>query len=136
MRRVSFAFFAICMALCGEASAQTRKPAAEPLSMVASELALDYKTLIGKRVTVTDCIMVGARLEFAACPIIAGEGVSGMINVGYGKADRAARKRALEECADVKPNRRCVAEVTGKVRGSMTGQVIGLDDATVRFREN
>lgn len=88
---------------------------------------LDYKKYIGKRVTVAGCLINGARLEFAGCFV----GAPVMINVGYGKADRDVRKRAMAECAQADITKRCFAKVTGKVRGSMTGQVIGLDDATL-----
>jgi hypothetical protein len=110
-------------------SSNQRRSASTAGVLSGEDLVLDFKKFIGKRVTVTDCMIVGARLEFAACFV----GMPVMINVGYGDADRAVRKRAMERCADVGIRRECFARVTGRVRGSLTGQVVGLDQATIEW---
>ena len=130
------AFFAALIAgNVAEAQQQNSKAKPEVPAISSADLGLDYKKLVGKRVRVTDCTIIGAKLEIAGCPIPAGNSYGGMINVGYGSADRADRKRAMEECNTGKPEKRCVAEVTGTVRESLLGSVVGLDNATLRWRE-
>lgn len=95
--------------------------------LTGEDFVLDYKKYIGQRVTITDCLINGAKLEFAGCFV----GVPVMINVGYGGADRETRRRAMAECHAEEVVKRCFARVTGRVRKSATGAVIGLDDATL-----
>ena len=91
------------------------------------DFVLDYKKYIGKRVTITDCLINAARHEFAGCFV----GAPVMIDVGYGGADREIRRRAMAECNAAAIEKRCYARVTGRVRNSLAGAVIGLDDATL-----
>lgn len=91
------------------------------------DFVLDYKKYVGQRVTITDCLINGAKLEFAGCFV----GTPVMINVGYGGADREIRRRAMSECNAAEVVKRCFARVTGRVRKNLTGSVIGLDDATL-----
>ncbi|MCO4053424.1 MAG: hypothetical protein HEQ16_05115 [Bosea sp.] len=109
------------------ARAQRVTPAAPVLA--GEDFVLDYKKFIGKRVTIRDCVIVGARLEFAGCFV----GTPVMINVRYGDADRSVRKRALDRCSEVGVKRDCFARVTGRVRRSITGEVIGLDGASLEW---
>ena len=132
MKILTLAVFAVAAASPAVGQQPKSAPAAMP-RMEAADLALDLKKLVGKRVTVTDCLVSGARIEFAVCPIITKNGIAGMIRLGYADADRAVRKRAVDECSDVKANKRCMAEVTGRVRESATGQVIGLEEATLNW---
>lgn len=98
-----------------------------PPTLDGEDFVLDYKKYIGQRVTVKDCLINGAKLEFAGCFV----GAPVMINVGYGGANREIRRRAMSECHGAEIVKRCFAQVTGRVRKSLSGSVIGLDDATL-----
>lgn len=107
----------------------------EPRKITAIDLGLDYKPLAGQRVRLTDCIMSAARIDFASCPIVTNSGIGGMIKVEYAASDKRGRRRALDECSDFQPKRRCVAEVVGRVRGSLVGNLVVLQDATIEWKQ-
>lgn len=124
-----FASLSVALVLSAPAVAQA-PPKSKTVPVLSGEdFALDYKKYIGQRVTVEDCLIVGARLEFAGCF----PGTAVMINVDYRNSPREVRKRAMERCSLPEVKKECFAKVTGKVRGSLTGQVIGLDDATLEW---
>lgn len=120
---------AVLLALSFAPAMAQQRPAPSVPVMEGEDFVLDYRKFIGRRVTVQDCMIVGAGLEFAGCFV----GAPVMINVGYGSADRAVRRRAMERCGEVGIKAECFARVTGRVRSSVTGQVIGLDDAVIEW---
>lgn len=105
----------------------------EPLRMTAADLAFDIDRSVGKRVTVTDCILVQAQFDRALCPILTKTGMAGVLSINYAASDRASREKAVNSCTTLDPKIECFAEVTGVVRKSEMGGVIGLERATLRF---
>lgn len=103
---------------------------AETPRMSAEDFALDYKKYPRQFVTIENCLIYGAQLEFAHCF----GGMPLTVLVHYGNDRREVRRRAVVECTNVQYTRRCLAHVTGRVTFSKTDQlVVELEQATVKF---
>ena len=102
-------------------------------AMTAFELGLNYNSLVGKSVRVTDCVLAQAALEFVLCPILSASAVVGAVKVEYGRDDQAGKRKALDTCAGPEPRRECAAQVTGRVRASLVGFPV-LQNAVISWR--
>ncbi len=109
---------------------------AEPRRMTAEDIAFNLDTLQGATVTVIDCILFQAQFDRAFCPILTKRGLAGVLNIGYSKDARGSRERAVNSCFRDEPKQECLVEVTGIVRKSVVGGVIGIDGATIKFRDD
>lgn len=105
-----------------------------PPGIEGKEVIFNLDRYIGKRVTITDCMIQVARMDDAICPIVINGTIVASFRVIYAKADPGARRFALEHCNGFDENKRCAAQVVGRVRKSLVRDIVGLDDAMIYWR--
>ena len=105
-------------------------PPAAPVvkTMDVIDFLVDWKSLIGQTVTVSNCTIESADISVVRCSA----GRQGLFHIDSDTLAREDLRRALRECAGFEAGNECRADVTGNVTEDSFGEV-KLKDASMKW---